>query len=79
MLVGAGSLHLQIIRNTPKNRFSFQIELELRRKGNWNYGQLNAQRVRTTTNQASCLACHKPRAAEDFMFTRAKLVEYVRN
>jgi cytochrome c553 len=47
---------------------------ELLRNGDWGYGLFNAQKVRgEKNNYAMCLACHKSVAADDYLFTRAKL------
>jgi cytochrome c553 len=44
------------------------------RNANWNYGVFNADKSpRTEINQAVCLACHKPAADKDFMYTLGKL------
>jgi cytochrome c553 len=51
---------------------------ELLRNGNWSFSQHNAQGTITTANQASCLACHKPHASDDFMFTRSKLETFAK-
>lgn len=42
----------------------------LLRNGNWDYALFDAARVRNDRlNQAPCLACHRPRAADSFVFT----------
>lgn len=42
----------------------------LLRNGDWHYGLFNAERQpRPATHQASCLACHLPRAADSYVFT----------
>jgi cytochrome c553 len=44
------------------------------RNANWNYGVFNADKSpRAEINQAVCLACHKPAADRDFMYTLEKL------
>jgi cytochrome c553 len=43
---------------------------ELLRNDNWNYGLFGADKApRPEWNQAVCLACHKPVAADSYMFT----------
>jgi cytochrome c553 len=50
---------------------------ELLRNGNWDYALFNAQGVRNDKlNQAQCLACHKPVAADDYVFTMKALREF---
>jgi len=44
------------------------------RDGNWDFAVFNAQRVRNDgLNQAQCLACHHPQAANSHVFTLAEL------
>lgn len=48
----------------------------LLRNGDWDYALFGADRVRRDTlNQAPCLACHKPLAADSFVFTMKALRE----
>lgn len=48
---------------------------ELLRNGDWRYGLFNAEKqARTLPAPAECLACHKPKAAEAYVFTHAELV-----
>lgn len=48
----------------------------LLRNGDWDYALFDADRVRRDTlNQAPCLACHKPLAADSFVFTIKALRE----
>ena len=43
---------------------------ELIRNENWNYAIFSAERqMRTTINQAECLACHVPAAKSSYVFT----------
>lgn len=42
---------------------------ELLRNGNWHYGIFGADHAPKLSNQAVCLACHKPQAAKSFVFT----------
>lgn len=47
---------------------------ELLRNANWNYGLFTADKApRTEVNQAVCLACHKPKASESFVFSWAAI------
>ena len=47
---------------------------ELLRNGDWDYALFAAdQQRRDGTNQALCLACHKPVAADSFVFTMKAL------
>ena len=47
---------------------------ELLRNANWGYAAFDAQRQRNARlNQAPCLACHRPQAENDFVFTIDKL------
>ncbi len=40
------------------------------RNGDWHYALFDAERrVRESVDQAECLACHRPRAADGFVFT----------
>lgn len=41
----------------------------LLRNGNWYYGIFGPDGTSKLSNQAVCLACHKPQAAHSFMFT----------
>lgn len=44
------------------------------RNGNWHYGVFKADRsARPNVSQASCLSCHKPFAADSFLFTIKQL------
>jgi hypothetical protein len=46
----------------------------LLRNGNWDFAVFDAQRVRNDRlNQAQCLACHRPQAANSHVFTLAEL------
>jgi cytochrome c553 len=46
----------------------------LLRNGNWDFAVFNAQRARNDgLNQAQCLACHRPQAANSHVFTLAEL------
>ncbi len=48
----------------------------LLRNGNWGYALFDANRVRNDgLNQAPCLACHKPQAANSFVFSLPALRE----
>jgi cytochrome c553 len=48
----------------------------LLRNGNWDYALFDAARARNDRlNQAPCLACHRPRAADSFVFTIGELRE----
>lgn len=50
---------------------------ELLRNHNWDYALFNAQGVRNDKlNQAQCLACHKPVAADDYVFTMKALRDF---
>ena len=52
---------------------------ELLRNGDWNYALFGANKTpRPGVNQATCLACHKPLADDDFVFTLEKLREVAR-
>jgi cytochrome c553 len=43
---------------------------ELLRNGDWHYGLFTADKApRPALNQAQCLACHKPEAANSYVFT----------
>jgi cytochrome c553 len=49
------------------------------RNDNWNYAVFAADRtLRTTVNQAECLACHKPRERSSFLFLHDELVAAAR-
>lgn len=41
----------------------------LLRNGNWHYGIFGPDRTPKLSNQAVCLACHKPQASRSFLFT----------
>jgi len=46
------------------------------RNGNWDYALFNADKVRNDgLNQVQCLACHKPAAADSYVFTLKALRE----
>jgi hypothetical protein len=46
----------------------------LLRNGDWDYAQFDAQHVRRDRlNQAPCLACHRPIAADEHVFTMRQL------
>jgi cytochrome c553 len=48
---------------------------EILRNENWNYAVFTADRkLRTTDNQAECLACHKPKVADSYLFLHDALV-----
>jgi len=50
----------------------------LLRNGDWDYAQFDAQRVRRDAlNQAPCLACHRPIAADEHVFTMRQLRQAV--
>ena len=36
---------------------------------NWRYGVFEPDRTRKATNEARCLACHKPESGKDYVFT----------
>jgi cytochrome c553 len=47
---------------------------EILRNGDWHYAVFSADKKRRdTTNQATCLACHKPLASDDYLFTLKKI------
>lgn len=49
------------------------------RNGNWNYAVFKTdQTLRPGTNQAKCLACHKPLGRDSYVFTLDKLVAKAR-
>ena len=49
---------------------------ELLRNGDWRYGLFSADKQpKTLPAPAECLACHKPKAAEAYVFTHAALVK----
>jgi cytochrome c553 len=49
---------------------------ELLRNDNWAYGMFTPEKApRTEINQAVCLACHKPKASDSYVFTLAALQE----
>jgi cytochrome c553 len=51
----------------------------LLRNGNWDYALFDAGHVRNDgLNQAQCLACHRPKEADSFVFTLAALRERAR-
>jgi cytochrome c553 len=62
---------------TMESRAGWGAELPLLlRNGDWDYALFSADRVRRDTlNQAPCLACHKPLAADSFVFTMKALRE----
>jgi cytochrome c553 len=45
----------------------------LLRNANWNYRTFTADKAPGETNQAACLACHKPQAAVSYVFTNNEL------
>lgn len=50
------------------------------RNGDWHYAIFTPDRkLKPGLNQAPCLACHKPLADSDFMFTHARLAESVKS
>lgn len=52
---------------------------ELLRNGDWNYALFAGNKsARQGVNQATCLACHKPLADDDFVFTLKQLQEVAR-
>lgn len=51
---------------------------ELLRNGNWQFGAFSADREPRLQNQAACLACHKPQAAQSFMFTYDTLAAHAK-
>ena len=49
------------------------------RNGNWHYGVFKADRsARPNLSQASCLSCHKPFAADSYLFTIKQLTTAAR-
>ena len=60
-----------------ESRAGWGAELPLLlRNGDWDYAMFGADRARRDTlNQAPCLACHKPLAADSFVFTIKALRE----
>ncbi len=47
---------------------------DLLRNANWNYGLFTADKApRTEINQAVCLACHRPKESESFVFSWAAI------
>ncbi len=49
---------------------------ELLRNDDWNYAIFSATRqLRTTTNQAECLACHVPASKSNYVFTMTELAK----
>ncbi len=52
---------------------------ELLRNGNWNYSQFDANRKPITGNQAVCLACHQPLAADSHVFTLKDIAAFARS
>ncbi len=51
----------------------------LLRNENWNYALFGADRsLRTGVNQAECLACHKPKQAQNYLFLHAELAAAAR-
>lgn len=52
---------------------------DLYRNGDWNYAVFSAdKKMKSGTNQAKCLACHKPFASDSYLFTLKQLQEVVR-
>lgn len=51
---------------------------ELLRNGNWQFGAFSPDGKQQLQNQAACLACHKPRAAQSFMFTYDSLAAHAK-
>jgi len=49
---------------------------EILRNGDWLYGAYNPDRSMRAANQAECLACHKPLAADDYLFSLKPLREF---
>lgn len=52
---------------------------ELLRNGNWHFGIFGADHAPKLSNQAVCLACHKPQADTSFVFTYDALAEKARH
>jgi cytochrome c553 len=48
---------------------------ELLRNGNWDYALFSADKTRRELNQAQCMACHKPIAADSYVFNLKALHE----
>lgn len=46
---------------------------ELLRNANWSYGVFSADKAPRPVNQAVCLACHKPEAAGEYVFSFKEL------
>ncbi|MBP6748300.1 MAG: cytochrome P460 family protein [Xanthomonadaceae bacterium] len=51
---------------------------ELLRNGNWQFGAFAPDGKPQLQNQAACLACHKPQAAQSFMFTYDRLAAHAK-
>lgn len=48
----------------------------LLRNGDWRYGLFDGQcKASKNLDEPQCLACHKPRASESFVFTSAELAK----
>jgi len=48
---------------------------ELYANDDWRYAVFEANGSRKPTNEAKCLACHKPRAEQDYLFTNEELAK----
>ncbi len=48
---------------------------ELYANGDWRYAVFEANGSRRPTNEAKCLACHKPQADSDYLFTAGQLAK----
>jgi len=48
---------------------------ELFANGDWRYAVFEANGSRKATNEAKCMACHKPQAAKDYLFTAEPLAK----
>jgi hypothetical protein len=46
----------------------------LLRNDNWNYGRFDKTGTPVANQPAPCLACHKSKAADSYMFSHAELV-----
>lgn len=51
---------------------------DLLRNGDWQFGAFSADGEQMLKNQAACLACHKPQAAQSFMFTYDSLATHAK-
>ena len=52
---------------------------DLYRNGDWNYAIFSAdKKLKSGTNQAKCLACHKPLDSDSYVFTLKQLQEVAR-